>query len=200
MGTKRTNETTARDGFSVLREGLMQRASRLPEFDADYVNAALTILRTALEIKNYYSVAFLNRVDLTPARLSLLMALFLCADRPPKASELGELLVVSPGNITGLVDGLAKDRLVHRIPDPGDRRAVLVELTDKGRRFVRWLAPIHFRLIRLLLSSLGKAQARSLTTLLDEVRNQVRNAPPPTITRRPSKMGVQGNRMTGRAL
>ncbi|HEV2357905.1 MAG TPA: MarR family transcriptional regulator [bacterium] len=151
----------------------------------DYVDAALTILRTALEIKNYYAVSLLSRVDLTPARLNLLMALFLSEDQALMASELGELLVVSPGNITGLVDGLAKDRLVRRIADSSDRRAVLVELTDKGRRFVRWLAPIHFRLVRSLMSGLGRAQARSLTALLDEVRRQVRSVPPPTIARRP---------------
>ncbi len=182
LRAKRTSESPARgDGLSVLRQGLKQRASRLPNFDFDYIDAALTILRTALEIKNYYMVALLNQVDLTPARLGLLMALFLCEDRAVLASELAELMVVTPGNITGLVDGLAKDRLVRRVTYPGDRRAVLIELTEKGRRFVRWFAPIHFRLIRSLMSGLSRPQARSLARLLDEVRKQVLRVPPPMV-------------------
>lgn len=182
---KRTSQIAAPDGLGRLREGLRRKASRLPDLDTDYVDAALTILRTALEIRSYYATALLTRVKLTPGRLNLLMALFLSADRALKASDLSELLVVSPGNITGLVDGLAKDRLVRRVPEPGDRRAVLVELTERGRRFVRWLAPLHFRLIRSLFSGLSRAEARSLTRLLDEVRSQVRSAPAVSIAGRP---------------
>lgn len=182
LRAKRPSGSPARgDGLGVLRRGLKQRASRLPNFDFDYIDGALTILRTALEIKNYYMSALLNQVDLTPARLGLLMALFLCEDQAVLASELAELMVVTPGNITGLVDGLAKDRLVRRVTYPGDRRAVLIELTEKGRRFVRGFAPIHFRLIRLLMSGLSRAQARSLARLLDEVRKQVRSVPPPIV-------------------
>ncbi len=169
------------NGLRVLRRGLKQRASKLPGFDFAYIDAALTILRTALEIKNYYVAALLNQIDLTPARMGLLMTLFLSEGQAALASELGELLVVTPGNITGLVDGLAKDRLVRRVTPPGDRRAVSIELTEQGRRFVRWFAPIHFRLIRSLMSGLSRAQARSLARLLDEVRKQVRSAPAPAV-------------------
>ena len=185
MSKKRATESTFQDGLGMLRRGLKRRASGFPDLDVDYVGAALTILRTALEVRNYYAEGLLRQVGLTPARLNLLMALFLCGDRSLRASELGELLVVSPGNITGLVDGLVKDRLVHRVADPGDRRAVAVELTARGCRLVRWLAPLHFRLIRSLMSGLSRPQARSLARLLDEVRKQVRRAPPPMIIRRP---------------
>ena len=173
------------NGLDVLRRGLRQRASGLPNFDFTSIDAGLTILRTALEIKNHYVAALLRQVDLTPARLGLLMALFLSDRQAVLASELGELLVVTPGNITGLVDALVKDRFVRRLSYPGDRRAVLVELTEKGRRFVRWLAPFHFRLIGSLMSGLSRAQARSLTRLLDKVRKQIRSTPPPTAARRP---------------
>ena len=182
---RRRNQIAPPDGLGQLRAGLRRKGSRLPDLDADYVDAALTILRTALEIKTYYTTALLTRIKLTPGRLNLLMALFLSADRALKASDLGELLVVSPGNITGLVDGLAKDRLVRRVAEPADRRAVLVELTERGRRFVRWLAPLHFRLIRSLLSGLSRAEARSLTRLLDQVRGQIRRAPAVSIAGRP---------------
>jgi len=123
VSKKRATESTSQDGLGMLRRGLKRRASTLPDLDVEYVSAALTILRTALEVRNYYAEGLLRQVGLTPARLNLLMALFLCGDRSLRASELGELLVVSPGNITGLVDGLVKDRLVHRGPSGCRSRA-----------------------------------------------------------------------------
>ena len=160
-------------GTPGLRRGLRRRCADDPAHRA----RGQELLRRAL----------LRQVGLTPARLNLLMVLFLCGDRGLTVSELGELLVVSPGNITGLVDGLVKDRLVRRVAYPGDRRAVAFELTTRGCRLVRWLAPLHLRLIRSLMSGLSRAQARSLARLLDEVRKRVRRAPAPRSAADPSR-------------
>lgn len=50
-----------------------------------------------------------------------------CAQR-----RLAEALGVSPRHVTGLVDALEADGFARRTPHPLDRRAVLVELTDRG--------------------------------------------------------------------
>jgi DNA-binding MarR family transcriptional regulator len=44
---------------------------------------------------------------------------------------------VSNGNVTGIVDRLVEDGLVVRVPVEGDRRAMLVRLTRKGRERIR---------------------------------------------------------------
>jgi DNA-binding MarR family transcriptional regulator len=43
----------------------------------------------------------------------------------------GELHCVK-SNVTQLVDKLEEEKLVQRIPDPEDRRSMLVELTERG--------------------------------------------------------------------
>src|SRR5919199_6600364 len=48
-------------------------------------------------------------------------------------SDLGEELGVTPRNVTKLVDELEAEGLVQRLPHPSDRRATLIELTEKGR-------------------------------------------------------------------
>lgn len=58
MSKKRATESTFQDGLGMLRRGLERWASGLPDFDVDYVGAALTILHTALEVKNYYVERF----------------------------------------------------------------------------------------------------------------------------------------------
>ena len=48
-------------------------------------------------------------------------------------SELAKQLVVSNGNVTGVVRHLESDGFVVRVADQGDRRIQTVRLTDKGR-------------------------------------------------------------------
>ena len=48
--------------------------------------------------------------------------------------DLAERLRVAPRTVTEVVDVLAERGLAERKPDPDDRRATLVELTDEGRR------------------------------------------------------------------
>lgn len=51
---------------------------------------------------------------------------------PMTQRALAEAIGVTPRNVTGLVDALEGDGFVARGPHPGDRRATLVSLTDKG--------------------------------------------------------------------
>jgi DNA-binding MarR family transcriptional regulator len=49
-----------------------------------------------------------------------------------RMSELAEFTQLPPASLTRLIDGMVADNLVHRTPDPRDRRGVLVHLTDRG--------------------------------------------------------------------
>ena len=95
-------------------------------------------------------------------------------DRARNGMTLGELsqrMMVSNGNVTGLVDRLVEQGLVQRRRSPKDRRAQFVTLTPEGRRFFRsmarangdWIAEIFVDLsgddIETLLRLLAKAKA-----------------------------------------
>jgi DNA-binding MarR family transcriptional regulator len=49
-----------------------------------------------------------------------------------RMSELAEFTQLPPASLTRLIDGLVADNLVHRKPDPRDRRGVLVHITERG--------------------------------------------------------------------
>src|SRR5207342_3792621 len=69
--------------------------------------------------------------DVTLPRFDLLAQL----DRAPNGMTLGELsqrMMVSNGNITGLVERLAEQGLIRRRPLPNDRRVQIVSLTAEG--------------------------------------------------------------------
>lgn len=53
---------------------------------------------------------------------------------PVKVRDLAAAVGISQGTASVLIDALAKDGLVERLPDPSDRRVTLVALTDAGHR------------------------------------------------------------------
>ncbi len=73
----------------------------------------------------------LRRRNLTLPRRRLLM--FLHELGPLRSSELAHRLAVTPRAVTALVDGLVDSAYVERRPDPSDRRATFVELTESGK-------------------------------------------------------------------
>jgi len=53
--------------------------------------------------------------------------------RTHRYGELGELLGMSPRNVTVLVDGLEKEQLVRRVPHERDGARPYIEITEKGK-------------------------------------------------------------------
>jgi len=84
--------------------------------------------------------------------------------------DLGELLLVSRANITGLIDHLEGKELVKRIVDSHDRRARLARITKKGQALLDEFMPIHFRNIRTLLEGLTVEDKAALARLLKGLR------------------------------
>src|SRR3954451_18943772 len=56
------------------------------------------------------------------------------SDNRMSAGDLSRALMLSSGAMTNRLDRLEKAELIRRVPDPRDRRGVLVELTPKGEK------------------------------------------------------------------
>lgn len=86
-----------------------------------------------------------------------------------KMSQLSAVLRVSNGNVTGIVDRLADDGFVERVPVADDRRAMIVRMTAAGRKEFARQAREHEGWIDGLLSDLAPDEARRLTARLTEI-------------------------------
>ena len=80
--------------------------------------------------------------------------------------ELTRALLVTAGNVTGIVARLVAMGLVERHPVPEDRRAVRVRLTSKGRRVMARAIPQHRRDLERILSRVPPDQLSRLRDLL----------------------------------
>jgi DNA-binding MarR family transcriptional regulator len=108
----------------------------------------------------------------TLPRFDVLAAL----DRHPQGMNMGALsraLLVSNGNVTQLVQKLARDGLVRIAPSPADRRASIVRLTAKGRAEFAGLAAAHHDWIDTLLADMDAAARETLYHALGELKRSI---------------------------
>jgi DNA-binding MarR family transcriptional regulator len=101
-------------------------AGRDPDGDESLSEAFWAVARRLREM----SQETLAPWDITPAHLRALRAL--SRHGTMRLSELSDHLHIAPRSTTEVVDALESGGLVRRRPDPGDRRATLVEVTEHG--------------------------------------------------------------------
>ena len=80
---------------------------------------------------------------------------------PMRLSELSEQLRIAPRSTTEVVDALQEHGLVRREPDPHDRRATLVRLTDRGTEVATAIRATRDAGARLLRPALGPGPGRT---------------------------------------
>jgi DNA-binding MarR family transcriptional regulator len=85
--------------------------------------------------------------------------------------ELSRRLMVSNGNVTGLIDRLVAERLVERRTDETDRRAQRVRLTAAGRRAFDAMTPVHQAWVAEALTPLDAADKADLLSLLSKLKS-----------------------------
>ena len=91
---------------------------------------------------------------------------------PPYELSPGRLVretLVTSGTMTNRVDRLVARSLVERLPDPADRRGVLVRLTERGRETVDGALSALLERERALLGSLTPAEQGRLASLLRQL-------------------------------
>lgn len=100
-------------------------------------------------------------------------------------AALSRQMLVTAGNVTGLVDRAERDGIVERRPDRTDRRVTRVHLTPKGQRLVAQSLRRHAVVAEQIVSGLARAERDQLRRLLGRLRGSIELFPRP-VRRRPS--------------
>jgi DNA-binding MarR family transcriptional regulator len=135
----------------------------------DALRLWLRLLACAVRIENEVRARLRERFATTLPRFDLMAQL---ARHPAglRMGELSRLLMVTGGNVTGIVAALVADGLVERQAVAGDRRASVVRLTPAGRSAFAAMAAEHERWIAELLGGLDAEDQARLHALLGELR------------------------------
>jgi DNA-binding MarR family transcriptional regulator len=102
-------------------------------------------------------------VPLDRAAVALLRQIADCEPRRP--GELAARLGVEASHVTRTVQQLQKSGYVSRVPDPDDRRAQRIELTEAGRQAIARIREAGVRGMQAALAGWSPGELRQLATL-----------------------------------
>ena len=109
----------------------------------------------------------MNGCGLSMARTKVLRRLH--EQGPTRQNVLAADLGLSPHTITDIVDGLERAGMAERRPDPTDRRAKLVAITDAGEAGLDVANATRERLLRQIFGALSEADRETFLRLLDSL-------------------------------
>jgi DNA-binding MarR family transcriptional regulator len=89
--------------------------------------------------------------------------------RTHSPSELCDELELSSGAMTNRLDRLEEADLIRRLPDPEDRRSVVVELTDHGRETIQKAIGVQAQKEALVAAALNPREKSQMNALLRKI-------------------------------
>ena len=107
--------------------------------------------------------------DITPAQLRALRVL--ARHGPVRLSELSDHLHIAARSATEVIDALEAGGLAERRPDPDDRRATLVELTEHGESVLDAIRAARGSETERLFGRLSQTDRAHLARILRKLRN-----------------------------
>jgi DNA-binding MarR family transcriptional regulator len=151
------------------------KAAESPEHHRDELRLWLRLLTCSTMIEGEIRRRLRDRFDVTLPRFDLMAQL----DKAPDGmtlSDLSKRMMVSNGNLTGLVERLAASGHLERRVSETDRRAQIVSLTQAGLAEFRAMAAEHENWIAELFGDLNPKEQKDLMRLLARTKLSVRHA------------------------
>jgi MarR family transcriptional regulator, organic hydroperoxide resistance regulator len=133
--------------------------------DCPYYLLTRASLATTAVMRRELAAAGYERIR--PAYLGALMCLWSGDGR--KVGELGRCAGLEPSTMTGLVDRMERDGLLERRPDPHDRRAWRVFLTDAGQRAEATVTEVVDTTLDRMTDGLDEADTDTFKRILGQV-------------------------------
>lgn len=118
----------------------------------------------------------LQKNGLSLPQFDILMTL--SRDEGMLQQELARRLLVTKGNICGMIDRMQACGWVERRLDPQDRRVNRLFLTETGRRLLLAAIPAHLVTIRDFMSALETSELQALHPILERLEEKVDGGTP----------------------
>jgi len=111
----------------------------------------------------------LTDVGLSVAQFDLLACLIMAEPERLKQSELANRLLVTKGNISGMLSRMTEQDLVERVDDPEDKRSKRIVISERGRRLYEAGRSVQEQLVGEMFEGLSGERLQ----LMEEVVNQI---------------------------
>jgi DNA-binding MarR family transcriptional regulator len=94
---------------------------------------------------------------------------YIANNAPVRAADVAEWFDLAPRTVTQAIDTMERDALVVRVPDPADRRAKRLDITDKGRQVLHQTEPLRRELVEQAFSLLSQEDTEHFARILDRL-------------------------------
>jgi DNA-binding MarR family transcriptional regulator len=146
-------------------EFVAQLGDWLPDLDVEVEAAVERIQSIGRRLKREMEATLVEH-GLTMGEWRVLMALYKEERHRRSPGALADACEISSGAMTNRIDRLEEDGLVRRLPDPDDRRGVIVEMTEQGRRRLDEATNAQARREAAIASALTDREKKQLNALL----------------------------------
>lgn len=127
------------------------------------------LMAAARRVRREYAAA-LAEFGTTPSQSRALRVI--AADAPVRPSVLAESLHIAPRSATEVADALEQHGWVRRSPDPTDRRATTLAVTDEGHLLLARIDTARREAGERVLGALGDRDRRTLDRILRTLGEQ----------------------------
>ena len=151
------------------------KAHERPDDHREELRLWLRLLTCTTMIEGEIRRRLRERFDVTLPRFDLMAQLDKAAG-DMTLSDVSKRMMVSNGNITGLVERLVESGHLERRPSARDRRSQVIRLTPLGRAEFRVMAEAHEGWIAEMFADLPRGDIERLMALLARTKQSVRRA------------------------
>jgi MarR family transcriptional repressor of emrRAB len=159
-------------GFAPTDKRLQTIHARMPGFPL----APMRLVRMTHHLQKILrdkTNAALKPHELVDTSYMVLAVLYGSADETSSASELGEACHEKPANLTRVCDDLEAQGLVVRGAKPGDRRSVMITLTERGRAVIEQALPAVSNNAAAAYRGFSEAEMHQLADMFTRVLNNL---------------------------
>ncbi|HEY9776479.1 MAG TPA: MarR family transcriptional regulator [Planktothrix sp.] len=129
------------------------------------------LMMTAKLFKRVASVKFSENENLRKLSGPRIGVLFMVQEAGTiRMGDLAGKLMVAPRTVTDFIDGMERDGFLRRVPDPKDRRAMLIELTPEAKERFNEIAEQKHKFMEEVYSVLTVEEQDLLIRLLEKIQ------------------------------
>ena len=128
------------------------------------------ILATSKVIRRVALKLFVEEGITEPQFQALML---LVENGPMLMREMSDEMLVTPANVTGIMDRLEEKSLVRRTPGKGDRRATIIEITPEGSALFERVAAKKADMLQKALTMFNEDELVTLHSLLEKFQKEM---------------------------
>lgn len=154
--------------FAPTDKRLQTIHARMPDFPLEPMRL-VRMTHHLQKILRDKTIAALKPHELVDTSYMVLAVLYGSTDESASASELGEACHEKPANLTRVCDDLEAQGLIARGAKPGDRRSVMISLTERGRAVIEQALPSVSGKLAAAYQDFSDAEMRQLADMFERL-------------------------------